>query len=222
MVQLFPPVVLASTSPRRRELIRLLRLSVETISVDVDETPRPNESPEDLVRRLCRGKAEEGAAARPDALIIAADTVVALESAPGETAILGKPQDPEDAARMLRLLRNRAHLVYSGLATCLGDHEIVQVVRTTVWMRDYSDAEIEAYVATGDPLDKAAAYAIQHAAFHPVARIDGCYANVMGLPLCHLYHALAEYFTPPEPEIECYRHPDVDCTVPKLLANPKS
>lgn len=202
----------------------MLRLTVDTISVDVDETPRPNESPEDLVRRLCRAKAEEGAARRPEALIIAADTVVALEptSASGERVVLGKPQDPEDALRMLRLLRNRAHLVYSGLATCLGDREVVQVVRTTVWMRDYRDSEMEAYVASGDPLDKAAAYAIQHATFHPVARIDGCYANVMGLPLCHLYHALAQYFQPPEPEIQCYEHPDVDCTVPRLLAIPKS
>lgn len=223
------PLVLASTSPRRRELVKLLGSAFETVSVDVDETPRPGESPEDLVRRLCRAKATRGGALRPDAVIIAADTVVALEQTSAReqgtaaeaanVEILGKPHDLADAERMLRLLRARAHLVYSGVATTRGGKEIVQVVRTTVWMRDYRDDEIRAYVATEEPLDKAAAYAIQDPRFHPAARIDGCYANVMGLPLCRLYEALSHFLSLPGPALDCFSHPEVKCTVPSLLEN---
>ncbi len=183
-----PRLILASTSPRRRELVMRLGLPFELIAVDVDESASMHESPEDMVRRLSRAKAEQAVGAHPDAIIVAADTIGAIDD-----TILGKPQDADDAARMLRQLRGRAHIVYSGVVVARGERSVQQIATTTVWMRDYSDAEIAAYVATGDPLDKAASYAIQHPIFQPVARIDGCYANVMGLPLCRVYLGIKEF-----------------------------
>ncbi len=204
-------LILASTSPRRRELITLVGLEFKFISADIDEAPRAGEPPAELVWRLSRAKAALGVqhAERPDAMIVAADTLVSLDG-----AILGKPKDSADAARMLQRLRARAHIVYSGVTVAQGARQITQVATTPVWMRDYSDAEIAAYVATGDPLDKAAAYAIQHDAFHPVARIDGCHANVMGLPLCHLYRALKAFgVAVAEPDRACQAHLEIVCPV---------
>jgi MAF protein len=122
--------------------------------------------------------------------ILAADTAVVLRG-----DILGKPSGPAEAEAMLRRLRNCAHQVYTGLAVLRpGDGaELSDVVATDVYMRDYSDAEIQTYVAGGDPMDKAGAYAIQHADFHPVQNLQGCYANVMGLPVCHLAQMLARF-----------------------------
>ncbi len=202
-------LILASTSPRRRELITRFELPFELASVDVDETARPAESPQDLVQRLARAKAQDGLrqARDPAAVIIAADTVVSIDG-----QILGKPCDPADAVRMLKQLRGRAHIVYSGLVAAKRERQVSQLAETTVWMRDYDDAEIDAYVATGDPLDKAAAYAIQHPAFHPVARIEGCYSNVMGLPLCCLYLALTEFgVSIPHPERVLSTPPESAC-----------
>jgi len=107
--------------------------------------------------------------------------------------VLGKPADGGEAVAMLRRLRGREHLVFSGLAALSPStgQQATELARTTVWMRPYSDGEISRYVASGDPLDKAGAYAIQHRAFNPVAYIQGCYASVMGLPLCHLMRALS-------------------------------
>ena len=141
-----------------------------------------------LVRRLSLSKAMAAAHCDEPEIVIAADTLVALE---GE--VLGKPRDARHAVEMLTQLRGRRHLVYSGL-TILDIRQnrmINEIVETPVWMRAYSDAEIAAYVASGDPTDKAGAYAIQHPSFMPVERIEGCYANVMGLPLCHVYRGLA-------------------------------
>jgi len=208
-------IILASTSPRRRELIALFGLAFRFISADVDESPRVHESPEELVRRLSRAKAEIGARGteHPDATVIGADTVVSLDG-----AILGKPTDVADATRMLKLLRGRAHVVYSGITVARGARIVTQVATTTVGMRDYSDAEIAAYVATGDPLDKAAAYAIQHNGFRPVARIDGCHANVMGLPLCHLYRALkAAGVALAEPDRACQQYLNIVCPVAREI-----
>ncbi len=208
--------MLASTSPRRRELIQLFGQPFHFTSADVDETPHAHESPADLVYRLARAKMERATQDFPDATILAADTIGVL----GET-ILGKPRDADDAIRMLKLLRERPHLVYSGIAIAHGQQRLVRVATTTVWMRNYSDAEITAYVATGDPLDKAASYAIQHNGFRPVARIDGCQANVMGLPLCHLHRALCDLgiiFN--EPDIACQAHLAIMCPVARtILAN---
>jgi septum formation protein len=206
-------LILASNSPRRRELVTLFGLAFEFVSVDIDESPHAGEPPEELVRRLSRTKAQIKAHEFPEATIIAADTVVSVD---GST--LGKPRDAVDATRMLKLLRARAHTVYSGITVRSGARQMCQLATTTVWMRDYADAEIAAYVATGDPLDKAAAYAIQHDAFHPVAGIDGCHANVMGLPLCHLYQALKAFGTTlDEPDRACQKHLKIVCPVARVI-----
>jgi len=195
----------------------LFDAAFQFVAAEIDELPRANESPEELVRRLSRAKAEIGAgnAPRPDAVVVGADTIVWLDQ-----TIIGKPKDSADATRMLKVLRARPHVVYSGVTVKQGDRTLTQVATTTVWMRDYSDDEIAAYVATGDPLDKAAAYAIQHNHFRPVARIDGCHANVMGLPLCHLYRALKVFgvvFS--EPDRACQAHLGIVCPVARFVLN---
>lgn len=212
-----PPLILASTSPRRRELITLLDASFRFIATEVDESPRANESPDEVVRRLSCAKAALGARDFRDALVIGADTIGWLDG-----AIIGKPCDLNDAVRMLKRLRARPHVVYSGVTAQRGARALTHIAATTVWMRDYADAEIAAYVATGDPLDKAAAYAIQHGDFSPVARIDGCHANVMGLPLCHLYRALQAFGVAlTEPDRACQTHLGITCPVARqILAAP--
>jgi septum formation protein len=206
-------LILASASPRRRELVTLFGLDFKFVPADVDESPRAGESPEDLVRRLSRAKAALAAQPFSDSIILAADTVVSIDG-----AILGKPRDADDARRMLRLLRGRAHTVFSGVTVARGARQITQIATTSVWMRDYADSEIAAYVATGDPLDKAAAYAIQHDGFRPVARIEGCHANVMGLPLCHLYRALKEFRSAvAKPDRACQAHLQIICPVAREI-----
>ncbi len=155
---------------------------------NVDETQRPGEAPGDYVSRLAEDKARAAAPrATSREIVVAADTTVVDGG-----AVLGKPQDAVEATAMLRQLRGRVHKVYTGLA--LLNMSTGQFVRdvcvTDVPMRAYSDAEIDRYVQTGDPLDKAGAYAIQHDEFHPVASMNGCFASVMGLPLCHLLRLL--------------------------------
>lgn len=207
------PIVLASTSPRRRELVQLFDAAFQFVSADIDESPRDGELPEVLVRRLSRAKAEIGARTFPNAVVVGADTIVWLDN-----TIIGKPQDAADATRMLKLLRARPHVVYSGITAKQGERALTQIAVTTVWMRDYSDDEIAAYVATGDPLDKAAAYAIQHDHFHPVARIEGCHANVMGLPLCHLYRALKSFDVAlTEPDRACQAYLQIVCPVARAI-----
>jgi MAF protein len=177
-------IVLASNSPRRRELLALGGLPFTVRVCQVDETPLVGEAPREYVLRLATEKAHAAAMTLAEAaMIIAADTTVA----DGEQ-ILGKPVDPADALRMLRQLCNRTHQVYTALAILEAESGalLTDLCQTETPMRSYNDAEIQAYVATGDPLDKAGAYAIQHAGFHPVERMQGCFANVMGLPLCHL------------------------------------
>jgi septum formation protein len=217
-----PEFLLASASPRRRQLLRLLNIQFEVMETDIDETPFPGESAPGLVTRLSRLKAQAAQAQYPDCIVIAADTDVELDG-----AILGKPRDQDDARAMLRGLRGREHSVYGGIT--IGDptfHSqakgsrggMTLVVQTRVWMRDYSDTELENYVATGDPLDKAAAYAVQHPLFRPVARFEGCFANVMGLALCRLWQALAATHPLDDPCLECHLHPGKDCTVVRLVA----
>jgi septum formation protein len=187
-------LILASASPRRRELLALSGLAFEIQAADAVEIPEPGESPADFVRRMSVSKAQLVAATRPaqngaGPLIIGADTVVAIE---GE--ILGKPTGPQQATEMLQRLRGQVHEVLTGLTvldTTTGKI-YTDLARSAVPMRDYAEAEVTAYVATGDPLDKAGAYAIQHPHFHPVdeALFKDCFANVMGLPLCALLHRL--------------------------------
>jgi septum formation protein len=207
-------LVLASASPRRRELLRLLNYPFETLSTNVDEAPEPGERARAMVERLSRAKAQAARRQRPAAVILALDTDVELDG-----TILGKPIDAANARAMLEALRGRAHSVYSAFTLAADTGLETRLVHTRVWMRQYSDAEIEAYVASGDPLDKAASYAVQHLSFRPVERVEGCFANVMGLPLCQLYHALARHVHLGEPQIECHRHPEQDCSVEYLVAD---
>lgn len=175
-------LILASNSPRRKELMGLFGWPFKVIPGDVDESRQAGEKPQAYVRRLACEKAQK-VAEHEEGLIIAADTIVV----DGEE-LLGKPVDKEDARRMLKQLRGRTHQVYTGIALIDTDsgESYDDICRTDVPMRQYSDDEIEAYLATGDPMDKAGAYAIQHPGFHPVDGLRGCYASVMGLPICHL------------------------------------
>ena len=202
-----PRLVLASRSPRRRDLLRLLRLPFEIAVSDVPEKPQPDETPIEMVVRLSRSKAEEAQthqrlAEQTSNWVIACDTIVVLEDGPDETRILGKPEDSADAAAMLRLLRGRSHAVYSAV-TLLNDQHgpLTELAKTRLTMRDYTEEELTAYVATGDPLDKAGSYAIQHEGFDPVEEIEGCYASVMGLPLCDLARCMCHYGFPPPADV---------------------
>ncbi|MBT7191216.1 MAG: septum formation protein Maf [Anaerolineae bacterium] len=181
-------LLLASQSPRRRELLSFIGIPFDVASADVDESLDPNESPRDYVLRLAEAKAR--ALARNDAkaqIIIGSDTAVVDA---GET--LGKPRDKSEAESMLRQLRGRTHQVYTGIALYdeRSDKVFSELCISDVPMRDYSDAEMDAYISTGDPMDKAGGYAIQNGDFAPVEHFDGCFASVMGFPLCHLARSL--------------------------------
>ena len=182
-----PRLVLASQSPRRCALLAGLGVRFDADAGDVDETPLPGERPDALACRLCQAKAAAVAARHPGATILAADTMVALDD-----MLLGKPADASEAAAMLRLLRGRTHQVYTAVCVAQDGSLVARLSVSDVTMRPYSDAEIAAYVATGDPLDKAGAYAIQHPLFAPVAAWTGCYAGIMGLPLRLVGEMLAE------------------------------
>jgi nucleoside triphosphate pyrophosphatase len=181
-------LVLASASPRRRELLAAAGIRFEVLPVDIDETPADGESPDDHVKRLAREKAGAAFAERPDTVVLGADTVVVAGG-----AILGKPRDAEDAARMLRALAGRAHQVLTGVAVTGRRGTVVEVARTRVWFHPLSDGEIADYVASGEPHDKAGAYAIQGLASKFVERIDGSYSNVVGLPVALVYRLLKGY-----------------------------
>jgi septum formation protein len=184
-------LILASNSPRRRQLFALGDWDFKVIVADVDETPLENETPGEYVLRLAQAKAlAVQPKAESDAIIIGSDTTVVLDA-----SILGKPVDEADAERMLKQLRGRTHHVYTALAihSIANGQMLTELSITDVPMRNYSDDEIAAYVQSGDPLDKAGAYAIQHPEFQPVESMQGCYASVMGLPLCHLLRALQKF-----------------------------
>jgi septum formation protein len=179
-------LVLASNSPRRSQLLALAGWTFSVSAADVDESQYPDESPADYVLRLAETKART-IKADADQIILAADTAVV-----DGMGILGKPKDTAEAIAMLKRLRGQTHQVYTGVALLrLRDGLLLKdLCITDVPMRGYSDEEILAYVQTGDPLDKAGAYAIQHPGFRPVADPSGCYANVMGLPMCHVIRML--------------------------------
>jgi septum formation protein len=175
------PLILASASPRRRELLAQAGFHFEVIPADVPEIRKPGEDPIRFVTRLAREKAEaviSREAFFSDTLVLGADTIVLLDE-----EVLGKPQDEADAARMLRLLSGRSHQVITGVCVAKGRERQRAAEVTFVRFTTLSDEEIEAYVATGEPLDKAGAYAIQGRAGRWVPRIHGCYFNVVGLPL---------------------------------------
>ena len=204
-------LILASNSPRRRELVSLFGWPFTVIPADIDESRLADESPVEYVRRLACEKAQ-AIAARETGLVVAADTIVA-----DGDELLGKPMDEDDARRMLVQLRGRMHQVYTGIAminTETGE-SFGDVCRTDVPMRLYSDEEIEKYIATLDPMDKAGAYAIQHPGFHPVEGLTGCFASVMGLPLCHLVIGFRKLGVHPLEDlpIRCQNWLDYHCPV---------
>jgi MAF protein len=176
--------ILASGSPRRRGLLSLLGVNFHVQTSQIDESVLPEESPQDYVLRLAISKSLAFNPLSAERLVvIAADTAV-VDGA----NILGKPSSQSHAIEMLGDLRDRTHQVISGIAVrdTKFDEIFTDSCTTKVEMRNYGGKEIEDYVASGDPMDKAGAYAIQHSGFNPVAKISGCYANVVGLPLCHL------------------------------------
>ena len=217
-------LILASNSPRRKQLINLGGWSFSVHPVDIDEGMIDGERPDAYVLRLSREKAQAARVSLSlnpvfpneattlqeieQSIIISADTAVVMgldgidrdpdgqfavpqnldQTPAAQVQILGKPADAVDAERILRGLRGRTHQVYSGLTVLRTiDGKIFSAVCITdVLMREYSDQEMRSYIASGDAFDKAGAYAIQHTGFHPVQKLHGCFANVMGLPLCHL------------------------------------
>lgn len=211
-------LTLASNSPRRRQLLSFGGWMFHVAPVDIDETPQPGEAPLPYVLRMARTKAAHaGQHLKPGGVAVAADTTVADGS-----AILGKPANAAEAVEMLTRLRGRTHQVHTAIAVIRAgeDDPLIDVCTTDVPMRRYTDAEIAEYIATGDPFDKAGGYAIQHAGFRPVEALAGCYANVVGLPLCHLARALRKLHITPQREIPagCLHELHYDCRIyPEIL-----
>ena len=226
-------LVLASNSPRRKQLLALGGWDFIVVAPQVDEHVFPGEMPQDYVRRLAESKARAARQAlvgdacvmtgidnnrSQETIILAADTTVAHREALAESyEILGKPADAAQAEAMLRRLRGQVHQVFTGLAVWREAEGslLSDVVATDVWMRDYDDEEMLAYIATSDPLDKAGAYAIQHPVFRPVQNLQGCYANVMGLPVCHAARLLTQFGCPPASDIVqgCQQAHEFTCPV---------
>ena len=172
--------ILASASPRRAHILETLGLDFETVRTDVDETPQESEAPSALVLRVARAKVAEAAPRFSSGLVIGADTVVVIDGRP-----LGKPADADEAREMLRMLSGRWHAVMTGLVIrdVAGGRELAEHDKTLVRFRELSDAEIDAYVESGEPLDKAGSYAIQGRAMLFVEEIAGNYQTVVGLPV---------------------------------------
>ncbi len=183
-------LVLASQSPRRQELLALMGLDFTVRVADIDETMDKTKDPKEEVARVSIAKAM-AVPAEPDELVIAADTIVVCDG-----MLLGKPGSPEGAVQMLRLLSGRDHQVMTGLTLRKGDTILSHTEVSTIHFRELDPREIDAYVATGEPLDKAGAYGIQGKAAVFVTRLEGDYYNVMGLPVCTLTQRLRELGVP--------------------------
>ncbi len=213
-------LVLASNSARRRQLLALAGWKFDVSAADVDESQLLNESPADYVLRLAETKARS-VNADADQIVLAADTAVVDEG-----VILGKPKDHAEAIKMLTRLRGHTHQVYTGVALLrLSDGLLLkEICVTDVPMRDYSNEEINAYVQTGDPLDKAGAYAIQHPGFRPAMPshehegMSGCYANVMGLPMCHIIQMMRKMEIQPNTDVFARCETLLQCQCPVLEA----
>lgn len=186
-------IILASNSSRRKELLTQIGLSFTVAPADVDETVLQGEAPEACASRLALDKARAAAMRAGKGVIIAADTIVVVDG-----VVLGKPVDAVDARRMLEKLSGKEHAVITGLAVldAAAGRSIVRTSVTKVVFRELSQREIDAYVATGEPLDKAGAYGIQERGALLVERIEGCYSNVVGLPLSLLGEMLREFGIP--------------------------
>lgn len=181
-------IILASGSPRRRALLSELGLTFEIYKPDADESHSPDEAPEKLCARLSRLKAESGAKKFPDAIIIAADTIVVIDG-----KILGKPKNRGEAFEMLKTLQDREHVVMTGVCVCENSRILSHVESTRVKFRPLSDEQIRAYISTGECDDKAGAYAVQGKGSLLVEKINGDYFNVVGLPVCSLGKMLSEF-----------------------------
>ena len=179
-------LILASQSPRRRELLGLFRRPFIIRVADIDEAMDPNLPPYDEVARVSRAKAE-AVSRQADDIVVAADTIVVCE---GRT--LGKPHSEAEAAEMLRLLSGRDHQVMTGMTVLRGEASVTCTEVTDIHFRPLSEKEIESYIATGEPMDKAGAYGIQGGAALFAQRMVGDYYNVMGLPVCRLYEILTQ------------------------------
>jgi septum formation protein len=185
-----PKLVLASASPRRAEILRTIDWPFETLPVNIDESPRSGEEAAGYVERLAQEKAEVAAISKPKELVLGADTTVVVD---GE--ILGKPHDPDDARRMLRLLNGRWHQVLTGIALLHGSEAPRAIVAhevTQVKFAEMTALEIDWYVSTVEPMDKAGAYAIQGFGARFIERIEGDYYNVVGLPVRLLYQLVQQ------------------------------
>lgn len=194
-------LILASSSPRRRQLLTEMGATFDIIKPEIDESLHEGESLLDHVQRLSKEKAQAVVAQLEDdpAVVISADTIVVLSAdtigIDEQGELLGKPADADEARTMLKRLRGRSHRVYTAFTVHkTGDtpQVITRYAMTIVHMRSYSDDEIEAYIASGDPFDKAGSYAIQNKDFYPVARIVGSYDNVVGFPVKEVKQALEE------------------------------
>jgi len=206
-------ILLASNSPRRHELLSLTGWSFEIKPADIDETPQPGEPPAQYVLRLAETKARmAGSHAAPGQVVLAADTTVA-----DGQFLLGKPDGPAEAEQMLVRLRGKVHQVYTAVAVYdpYAGRLLKDLCTSQVSMRLYRRDELIAYVSSGDPLDKAGAYAIQDAVFHPVENFAGCFASVMGLPLCHATRTLQKFGLHPAVDVPqaCQTHLDYACPV---------
>ncbi len=180
-------LVLASASPRRQELLRNAGITFEIQPAHIPEDSRPNEQAKDCAERLAREKALAVATQRPQDIVLGADTVVVIDG-----QILGKPTDPADAARMLRLLSGRDHQVITGVCIVASGQSSAASETTKVTMSEIPRKEIADYVATGEPMDKAGAYAIQGIASRWIPRIEGDYSNIVGLPVALVWRMLRE------------------------------
>jgi septum formation protein len=178
-------IILASRSPRRADLLRMLGLTFETIPADIDETYRAGERPGPHAERLARAKAQAIAARESDAVIIGSDTVVILDG-----AVLGKPRSQDEAVHMLMQLQGREHEVATGIAVCAEGALRSGVERVRVRFRPFAEDTAAAYAATGEPMDKAGAYGIQGYGAILVERIEGDFFAVMGLPICRMIELL--------------------------------
>mgnify|MGYP001491180455 CR=1 FL=1 len=183
-------LILASSSPRRSELLKQLGLDFRILPCEVNETLPPGLRPDELVETLAARKAWAAAVLLNEGIVIGADTVVALNG-----QVLGKPADTSDAAEMLRLLQGTNHEVYTGVALVdAGRREIlIDHEQTRVYFKPLEEVEILRYVSTGEPMDKAGAYAVQGLAAMFIGRLEGCYTNVVGLPLAKLSEMLKQF-----------------------------
>jgi septum formation protein len=220
-------IYLASNSPRRKELLSLLGLEYAILPAQVNEIPFAAEDGVEYVQRMAQSKAAAASCTtKVNGVIITADTAVVDHDKDGKARILGKPADHIEAVEMLRSLRAHTHRVFTAISLLLAPGGTIQsdLCVTDVPMRNYSDGEIAAYVASGDPLDKAGAYAIQHPGFHPVDNMQGCYANVMGLPVCHLLRSLFSLGITPARNVPqaCQAALGYDCPVYQQILQEKA